>query len=132
MNTETTYLLNIRVADPKMLINANQRLHWRRKAERTKHWREVGHYAGKSAMRNGLLVPMERAHMTVWFAWPDARRRDVGNLAPTVKALLDGLVDAGVLPDDDDAHLLGPDLRRNPEKRPVGIGIEFRELEAMK
>ena len=34
---------------------------------------------------------------------------------PTAKAVVDGLVDAGVLPDDDAKHLLGPDLRRHPE-----------------
>lgn len=40
------------------------------------------------------------------------RRRDVGNLYPTVKACLDGIVsDAKVLPDDDDRHVVGPDIR---------------------
>ncbi len=38
------------------------------------------------------------------------RLRDVGNVS--VKAAIDGLVDYGLIPDDDDAHLLGPDLRR--------------------
>lgn len=132
MNTDQIYRVQIRVADPAMLINANHRTHWRAKAKKTAHWREVGHVAGMAALRNGLLVPMERAHLTAWFSWPDARRRDVGNLAPTIKGLVDGLVDAGVLPDDDDKHLLGPDLRRDPEKRAVGIRLEFRELEGTK
>lgn len=45
---------------------------------------------------------------------------------------VDGLVDAGILPDDDDKHLTGPDLRRDPEKRACGIRLEIEELEAMK
>ena len=41
----------------------------------------------------------------------DRRRRDVGNLAPTTKALIDGMVDAGLLVDDSSAHVVGPDHR---------------------
>jgi hypothetical protein len=45
----------------------------------------------------------------------DARRRDVGNLYPSAKALVDGLVDYGLIPDDDDRHLIGPDMRRGAQ-----------------
>nr|WP_303769103.1 hypothetical protein [Schaalia odontolytica] len=41
-------------------------------------------------------------------AYPDRRRRDRHNLAPTIKAMLDGLIDAGLLPDDADRYLDGP------------------------
>ena len=41
-------------------------------------------------------------------ATPDRRRRDRHNLAPTVKAMMDGLIDAGLLPDDADRYLDGP------------------------
>jgi hypothetical protein len=33
-------------------------------------------------------------------------RPDVAACYPTVKAAIDGIVDAGVIPDDDDRHLL--------------------------
>jgi hypothetical protein len=33
-------------------------------------------------------------------------RQDVGNCYPTCKAIIDGLVDAKVIADDDDSHLL--------------------------
>ena len=39
--------------------------------------------------------------------WPDKRRRDVENLAPSVKAMTDGITSAGVLPDDSDEHVWG-------------------------
>ena len=47
---------------------------------------------------------------------------DPANAYPAVKALIDGLVDAGVLPDDDAAHLDGPDMRLgDPDPRlPTG------------
>ena len=58
---------------------------------------------------------LERARLVVEIAFPDRRRRDPHNYMATVKPIVDGLVDAGVLPDDDAKHLLGPDLRRHPE-----------------
>ena len=57
---------------------------------------------------------MDRAHVTVTLGYPDRRKRDAHNLMATVKPLLDGMVSPGVrgiLLDDDDAHLEGPDLR---------------------
>lgn len=41
----------------------------------------------------------------VWFP-PDRRRRDAGSLTLTAKAAIDGLVDAGVWPDDDPGHVV--------------------------
>jgi hypothetical protein len=43
--------------------------------------------------------------------FPDHRRRDPANWAPTAKAVIDGLVDAKVFTDDDHKHLIGPDMR---------------------
>ena len=51
---------------------------------------------------------LTHARVEVEFAYPDRRRRDRSNLAPTVKALMDGLIDAGLLPDDADRFLDGP------------------------
>jgi crossover junction endodeoxyribonuclease RusA len=48
-------------------------------------------------MRNRLRVTLE-------YQPKDSRARDSINLSPTLKAAVDGIVDAGVLPDDDDAH----------------------------
>ena len=46
--------------------------------------------------------------------FPDKRRRDVHNLLPHLgKPLVDGIVDAEVLPDDSDEYLIGPDMRHS-------------------
>lgn len=42
---------------------------------------------------------------------PRRGRYDPNNLAPTTKACVDGLVDAGVFVDDDHLHVHGPDHR---------------------
>ena len=104
-------------------LTANQRLHWRAKAERTRALRT----RGRLAWRNAGLAPMDRAHLVVTLAWHDARRRDANNWQPTVKGLVDGIVDAGALPDDDNAHLIGPDMRGevDPAVKPGTIRLTF-------
>lgn len=87
------------------ILNANQRSHWARKAELTRFLRT------EASLHAHGIPPMERAHLTVHVGWPDKRRRDAMNLHPTVKACVDGFVDAGLLLDDDDSRLTGPDLR---------------------
>ena len=59
----------------------------------------------------GRAVFLDRVRCVVNITWPDNRRRDAHNLMPTLKACVDGFVDAGLLEDDDDRHLIGPDLR---------------------
>lgn len=94
-------------------INANHRGRWSRIA-RTRILRD------KSAVMHRLAVWATHwiephAHLTITVSWPNHHRRDVANLMPTFKALIDGAIDAHVLPDDDDTHLVGPDLRVTPE-----------------
>lgn len=87
--------------------SANSRPHWRRRAELTRQWRNAAHARATAAG----IPPLRRAHVFVEWLPPDLRRRDPANIAPAAKACVDGLVDAGVLPDDDATHLTGPDLR---------------------
>lgn len=64
-----------------------------------------------------------RARLVAWVRFPDGRRRDLHNYMPTLKALVDGLVDAGLLPDDDARHLQGPDMRLDPRHTNKRMGI---------
>jgi Holliday junction resolvase RusA-like endonuclease len=75
----------------------NDRMHWARKAGITSKWRQAGHmYARRQGVKG--LAP---SNVKVTFEVSDPRRRrDPMNAVPTVKALIDGLVDAGVWPDD--------------------------------
>ena len=104
-------------------LTANQRPHWRKKAALTRDLRT----RGRLAWRNAGLAPMDRAHLVVTLAWHDARRRDANNWQPTAKAIVDGCVDAGALPDDDNAHLIGPDMRGevDPAVKPGTIRLTF-------
>lgn len=68
----------------------------------------------------------------------DARRRDPINLEPTVKAIEDGLVDAGVVPDDvpqyvePTAAVIDPPVRRiGPGPAPSRLYVLVRQLEPL-
>jgi hypothetical protein len=100
------------------LINANQNLHFRRKAEMVKVIRN----AAWTMARHSNIPALQRAHI-YFVIHPDTsiKRRDPGNWAPSAKAAVDGLVDAGILPDDNKDHLLGPDPR-------IGIPVKGSQL----
>jgi hypothetical protein len=89
------------------------------KLNRTRFWRARAH----SAARNTPLVPWAR--VCVFYRFPTNHRREVANLQPTSKAIIDGLVDAGVVPDDNDNHIVGPDNRREPVNGPHKVIVRI-------
>lgn len=109
---------------PTEWLNANQRLHWAAKAKRTRIWRQAACAHAKS---HHLPTFGNRVHVTITITKPTRRRYDVHNLLPTAKAVIDGLVDYGLIPDDDNAHLIGPDLRAADETGPAAITITITE-----
>lgn len=121
-------------AEPAHLINANDRKKgWiRQKRTFTRYWRTVAHQVAESKLRKGELRRIERAHIEITMTWPDRKRRDVNNWQPTAKAIVDGLVKGGLLPDDDDTHVTGPDMRRGYYTTPpalprITIAVAIRE-----
>jgi hypothetical protein len=96
------------VPDPGVgFLNLNHRGHWRTKARGAKAWRS----ATRESAFAFAVSPFQRAHVTITFHKNNRLKYDVGNLMPTAKPVVDGLVDAGVFPDDDNRHITGPDLR---------------------
>lgn len=89
------------------LITANDKMHWAVRAKLTKQLRQWGYLLGREG-EGVACLGLTHARVEMEFAYPDRRRRDRSNLAPTVKALMDGLIDAGLLPDDADRFLDGP------------------------
>lgn len=75
-------------------LTANQRLHWRKKADITRKVREA---AKKAA---GEVPSLDKIRVGMTWVVRTQHRRDVDNTVPTLKALCDGLVDAGIVPDD--------------------------------
>lgn len=88
---------------PAAFINVNQRLHGRTAATTVKTWRDAGRVHAQAAK----LPKLRRARITATLHFGDTRRRDDHNYFPTIKAIIDGLVDYGLLPDDSRGYLLG-------------------------
>jgi Holliday junction resolvase RusA-like endonuclease len=124
----TTYVITV----PKIAryMSANDRPNRWAKAKATKEWRTA-------AANTFIVLPtgivfvdwplkgLVRITATVHIA--DKRRREVSNLFPTFKACIDGFVDAGILADDSDAHVIGPDPRRGYDLVPR-IVFELTEV----
>ena len=118
----STYTITV----PKIAkyMNANDRPNRWAKAAQTKAWRLV---ASNEAHRSGAGTMLGLVRITATVHIADKRRREVSNLFPTFKACIDGFVDAGVLADDSDAHVIGPDPRRAYDG-PPRITFELEEV----
>jgi len=82
--------------------NAARRMHFHARAAYVRLWRYAAFALAKEAKIPALLA----MHVVVR---PVVKRRpwpDVAACASTIKACIDGLVDAGVVPDDDPTHHL--------------------------
>ena len=84
-------------------LSANQRMHWRTRAALTRELRDTARLLTRRLPRTDRLV------VTLHYLPRNRRRRDALNVYPTVKALVDGIVDAGVVPDDDTEHVSTPE-----------------------
>lgn len=97
-------------------LSANQRLHWAKQARIVRDVREASAAVAAAA---GLPRGLERVEVWLEVTPRDRRRRDPSNYMPTQKAMIDGLVDYGLVPDDCPPYvfervpvLLPPDSRR--------------------
>lgn len=128
------------------LLNSNQRPHHYKRAKVTAALRaaameavtEQPHLmAALAAAKPGPLY--QRIHV-LGIVHPGSRRRaDPGNWYPSFKAAIDGIVDAGLIEDDDSTRLAGPDMRLGPvvkggqielHIRPIAAGQQWPHLEA--
>jgi hypothetical protein len=96
---------------PDLWMSANDRMHWAPKAKRTKALRQLGYTV---AMREPVGA-FDTCHVAAFIGYTRNGTADPANAAPTVKALIDGLTDAGVWPDDDSVHVIGPTYLRDPK-----------------
>lgn len=84
------------------LLSLNDRLHWGTKNRRGQDLRKAMWALAKRAR----IPVLERVSITVEYQPPPlARRRDADNFSPSAKYMIDGLVDANVLPDDNARHV---------------------------
>ena len=86
-----------------LTINRERAVHWREHRRATAEWRTAFAVLARRARVPHLeqisvaATPLKATHR----GWPD-----VGACMPAVKAAIDGLVDAGVIDDDTDRHVV--------------------------
>ncbi len=83
-------------------LTLNARQHWA-----VKH-REVAALRGATLLlaRNERIPPHDLIDVQLVYFPKDRRRRDSDNLVATLKVACDALIDAGIVPDDDPAHMI--------------------------
>lgn len=109
MSTQITFTI------PRSLwLTANGRYHWADKARRT---RTLRHLAKVEARNHDPLA--STVHVAAFIGYLTGGRADPANAA-VVKPLIDGLVDGGLLVDDDSTHVIGPTYLRDPKSATPG------------
>lgn len=102
-----TIPMRVEIVPPTKRMSMNDRTDWRTRHRQTRAWR---HASKVWALQQLGRSPSERRRppcmVRVEFPVRDNRRRDPHNMAPTVKAIIDGLVDADVWPDDNDKWVI--------------------------
>lgn len=94
------------------------------KARATKRYRDAAWITTVGRMP-GNGTPWEKARATLTFYVPDLRRRDIRNMEAAMKPAYDGIVDAGLIVDDDWKHLA------HGETKPVEVDRDNPRVEIM-
>ena len=81
------------------MLNANDRPHWAQKAKITAYLRQIGRLK-VSEGKYPAYTKKRPCGLVVTIYAPTKRRMDPPNFYPTVKALVDGMTDAGIWTDD--------------------------------
>jgi crossover junction endodeoxyribonuclease RusA len=119
------------------LLNSNQRPHHRVRADVTRAIRQaaMNTCSQDPVMRAALVTagqePVMRHAYILGVLHPNSHRRvDPANFYPSFKAAVDGIVDAGVLVDDDHTRVIGPDMRIGDVVKGAQLELVVQEITA--
>ena len=96
------------------------------KADLTRQWRAAAGWEAKRQHMPTLTTPV-RIIATVHLETKPSRW-DATNWLPTAKACIDGLVDAGVLADDSNKHVIGPDMRAGDSWADAALVLTIEQI----
>lgn len=108
-------------------ISSNAREHWAPRNRKTRAWRSASMLVARSS---GVTFDVPVDLEVVVHKRRTAGRWDPHNLMPTAKAVIDGLVDAGLLEDDDTKHIRSTSIRAGAADRlRPGMTITIRPVQ---
>lgn len=114
--------LTITVTDPGVgWLSSNNRL-WRKRATKAKAWR----LAARKAATHHTTKLHARCHVA--FHIDGTGRHDLDNLALTCKPILDGIVDAGILPNDRTTTVAAVTLLAGQTSLPRQVTVTLSEI----
>ncbi len=129
--TPTARTLKLRFLWPPKEVFPNARPNRYAKARAVKQYRYICQMDARQQGWTGPRTPGEHllaspVKATVTFVVPDHRKRDTANMMDALKALWDGIVDAGLLVDDSHEHLRHgePSVRVEKGQRYVLVTLE--------
>jgi hypothetical protein len=97
--------------------------HWSKQYNARRDLRAYANIEARNHLNQGGHRFTGQVHCTAYIQYPTSNLADPANAAGTIKPLIDGLVDAGLLPEDHSKALIGPDYRRDAGKSPKGTHI---------
>lgn len=108
-------------------INANMRSgSWHKKANLTRQWRNAAHVAALQAHLPRIDV---HVRIVAHIHKATSNAYDSLNYADTAKAAVDGLRDAGVLIDDSNKYVTGPDMRPGARAERAHLILTITEID---
>jgi len=113
------YVIALGRKDKVLTQNVERKINHYTRAAIVKTWRDAAHVLCKAAK----IPAIPAIIVYVEYCPTNSIRRDAGNIYPTAKAIVDGIVDAGIIPDDDWHHCDGPRMSIGPIMRPANVTL---------
>lgn len=106
-------------------LSMNQRLHHMKRARLTADIRQTTAWLARQQR-----LPRAVRHVHVWLVYcpPTRHRRDTDNLMATLKPAADGLVDAGLVPDDTPEWMTKHMPQIGPRRKPGEVWLRVAWL----
>ncbi|HET7304271.1 MAG TPA: hypothetical protein VFJ12_06945 [Segeticoccus sp.] len=128
MSIWTPDMARIIVPQPARWLSMNDRNgHWSQRSGPTGAWRTQTAWLARDLRPIPTPVAIDAVvHKSRGGRW------DAHNLMPTVKACIDGVVDAGLIPDDDCKHLIRVSIEAGPKSASPNLTLTITTTEETK
>lgn len=107
-------------------LTTNSRDHWAVTNKRTQTWRKAAWAMTKAARLEPIAGPV---HVTATIHKTTRHKYDLDGHTPTVKACIDGIRQAGLLPEDDTTVIPQLTIRAGEQRTRAGIHFTIEETQ---